>query len=648
MIYSAGSREGTFKMPADTMERDAGLPARWHRDFVAAPAIVAEVRAGVTGFARQHGAPGEVVTDIALAVSEAATNAVLHAFVDLPPGRVSVVAEPGSDCLLVRVIDEGRGMMPRSDSPGLGLGLPTMAALASSCDIREAPGGRGTEVRLVFAAPGVRGPSRDDHMGGGRFELLAEVAHLAEGGGWPGEGVERLVDLLVPAVADACTLDLLDDEGAPHRLAARVSGDRSAELSDFLANRAQRADQVELTIDALRTGDIRIIDIDRDTLRTLASDDADAERMAAMELTHWLNLPLRVGDQLLGSLGLGLGSTRAEPEEQLAFLEALAERAARGLANSRLVGELQRVRRRLERILGALAEAVTVNDEQGRVVYANPAAASLLGADSVEEVLAAAPGELADRFVITNEDGSPVGEDEFPGGRLIRGLDAPPLLTRSVLKSTGAEYWLLTKATLLDDEGLLAVSIIEDVTEAKTAERRQRFLAEAGELLASTLDYEQALAHVARLVVPTIADWCAIDLEAPDGSLDRVALAHADPDKQRHGEQLRASYPPDLSEDDGLAAVLRGGDAQLWPDISDELLVQGARDPEHLALLRELGMRSAMIVPIRVGERTIGVLSLISAESRQAFDADDLAFAQDLARRGAVAVENARPADARS
>jgi len=632
-------------MPADTQERDAALPARWHRDFVAAPAIVAEVRSGVTAFAKQHGAPGEVIVDIALAVSEAATNAVLHAFVDLPPGRVSVVAEPGNDCLLVRVIDEGRGMMPRSDSPGLGLGLPTMATLTSSCDIREAPGGRGTEV---FLAPGVRGPSREDHLSGGHFELLAEVARLAEGGGWPGEGVERLVDLLVPAVADACTLDLLDDAGAPRRVAARVDGERAAELSAFLAAREPRADQVELTMDALRSGEIRVIAIDQDELRSVARDDADAERMAAMELTHWLNLPLRVGEQLLGSIGLGLRSSRAAPKEQLAFLEALAERAARGLANSRLVGELQRVRQRLERILGVLAEAVTVNDEQGRVVYANAAAARLLGAESVEEVLAAPPGELAGRFVISKEDGSPVRADEFPGDRLIRGLDAPPLLTRSVLKSTGAEYWLLTKATLLDDEGLLAVNIIEDVTEAKSAERRQRFLAEAGDLLASSLDYQQTLAHVARLIVPTIADWCAIDLATPDGGIERVALAHADPDKQRHGEEMQRSYPPDLSKDVGVAAVLRGGDAELWADISDELLVAGARDPEHLALLRELGMRSAMIVPMRAGKRTTGALTLVSAESRRAFDADDLVFAQDLARRGAVAVENARRIDTRS
>ncbi len=598
------------------------------------------MRGAVTTFARHHGATDRALGDIALAVSEAATNAVLHAYVDLPPGRISVTAEPGRDCLVVRVIDDGRGMMPRSDSPGLGLGLPTMATLTSSCDIREAPGGQGTEVRLVFAVPGVRGPSTAE--AGESFELLAEVSRLAESGGWPGEGVERLVDLLVPAIADACTLDLMGEGGEPRRLAARVSGDRGPELSAFLAARSPRTDQVDRTLETLRAGELRIIEIDAQSLGALAHDSRDAEAMAAMQLAYWLNLPLRAGDQLLGSLGLGLRGSRTAPAEQLALFEALAERAARGLANTQLVGELQRTRLRLERILGALAEAVTVNDAGGRVVYANPAAARLLGAASVEELVAAEPGELAARFLISREDGSPVATEHLPGHRLLSGLAAEPLLTRSVLRETGQEYWLLTKATLLDDEGLLAVNIIEDVTEAKTAELRQRFLAEAGERLASSLDYGQTLAHVAGLTVPVLADWCAIDVVGADAGLERVALVHFDPDKRREGERLAERYPPDLEQDSGLGALLRGGGPQLYPDITDEMLVAGAVDDEHLALLRALGMRSLMLLPMRIGERTIGALTLVTAESRRAFTAADLAFAQDIARRAALAVENAR------
>ena len=142
-------------MPTTASDR-ALAPARWQREFAAEPVIVGEVRRGVAAFARAHGASEDALDNLSLAVSEATTNAVIHALVGRPPGRVSVIAEPGEGCVLVRVLDDGRGMTPRADSPGIGLGLTLMASMATRCDIREGPSGRGTEVRMVFAAAGVR------------------------------------------------------------------------------------------------------------------------------------------------------------------------------------------------------------------------------------------------------------------------------------------------------------------------------------------------------------------------------------------------------------------------------------------------------------------------------------------------------------
>ena len=386
----------------------------------------------------------------------------------------------------------------------------------------------------------------------------------------------------MPRVADACTLDVVDEAGAPRRLAAHYEGPAGPEAAAFLAARQPTREQIDLTIAQLREGRPRVITVlDDEALRSLAHDDAEAERLAAMELRHWINLPLLVADRLLGSLGLGLAPSRPSPDEQLPFFEALAERAARGLANTQLIAELRRTRQRLERILGSLAEAVTVHDEDGRLVYANPAAATLLGAESIDELLAAEPGELAARFIITREDGTPVLERDLPGQRLLAGEEAPQLLTRSVVRSTGREYWLLTKATRLDDGGTLAINIIEDVTEAKTAERRERFLSQAGALLGSTLDYERTLQHVARLLVPALADWCVLDLVEEGGGLQRVALAHGDPEKRRLADELHERYPPDLAADEGLAAVLRTGEPMLVPVVTDEMLAAGARDAEH-------------------------------------------------------------------
>jgi PAS domain S-box-containing protein len=324
---------------------------------------------------------------------------------------------------------------------------------------------------------------------------------------------------------------------------------------------------------------------------------------------------------------------------------ALAVVAARARERaSALAVELRGTQARLDGILGSLGEAVTVHDERGKTVYVNEAAVTLLGSPNVDDVLAAEPGELAGRFIITREDGSAVRLEDLPGRRLVAGERAPSLLTRSVRRDTGEARWLLTKATLYTDPvgGRLAINIIEDVTDAKEAELRQRFLAEAGQLLATSLDYEQTLERVARMIVPGLADWCGIEMVDQQGESHQVAVAHVDPAKVQMAHDLRRRYPPDPDAPTGVPAILRGGPAELYSDIPDELIEQAARDEEHLRLIRELGMRSAMAVPMRIGGQTLGVITLVSAESGRRFDEDDLAFVQDLALRAATAVQNAR------
>jgi PAS domain S-box-containing protein len=323
----------------------------------------------------------------------------------------------------------------------------------------------------------------------------------------------------------------------------------------------------------------------------------------------------------------------------LAVVAARAREHATALA-----GRLQATEARLDGILGSLGEAVTVHDEQGKTVYANQAAVELLGSPDVADVLKAEPGELAKRFEMTHEDGSPVALEELPGRRLVAGEAAPALLTRSVRRDTGEALWLLTKATLYEDPSgtRLAINIIEDVTEGKNVELRQRFLAEAGQLLASSLDYEQTLERVARMIVPRLADWCGIDAVDEHGDVQSVVVAHADPTKVEMAHELRRRYPPDMDAQTGLAAILRGGGAELYSEIPDEMLVAAASDDEHLRLIRALGMRSAMAVPMRIAGVTLGAITLVAAESGRRFHEADLAFAEDLALRAATAIQNAR------
>jgi PAS domain S-box-containing protein len=301
-------------------------------------------------------------------------------------------------------------------------------------------------------------------------------------------------------------------------------------------------------------------------------------------------------------------------------------------------------REQLQDMLGSLSEAVTVTDRARRMRYANQAAADLLGCESPEELLSLPLGAIFAQWDATHEDGRPMVATDVPSYKIVHGEPAEPLLTRIVHRETGEQRWRLVKAAPLRDRTgeLMAVSVIEDVTEAKEAELRQRFLAQAGSTLTSSLNFEETLQSVAQLVVPGLADWCAVDVVDSNDRLNLVAVAHADPDKVAFAREFRARYPPDPAEDSGLYGVLRSGRPELYPELPDELLEQSIQDREQLESIRALGMRSVMLIPMDVGGRTIGVLTMVSAESHRAFDEDDLVFAGDLARRAATAVENAR------
>ena len=174
------------------------------------------------------------------------------------------------------------------------------------------------------------------------------------------------------------------------------------------------------------------------------------------------------------------------------------------------------------------------------------------------------------------------------------------------------------------------------------AESATAFLSEAGRTLASSLDYELTLTQVARLAVPTIADWCVIDMvDEQGGGLRRLAVAHVDPDKVRFALDLSRRYPARPDHPAGPHHVVRTGQPELVPEVTDALLEANAQDEEHLALLREVGFSSYMCVPLRARGTVLGVITCVAAESGRRFGTRDLALLEDLARTAAVAVDNA-------
>jgi signal transduction histidine kinase len=181
----------------------------------------------------------------------------------------------------------------------------------------------------------------------------------------------------------------------------------------------------------------------------------------------------------------------------------------------------------------------------------------------------------------------------------------------------------------------------KDITARRHAEEAAIYLSRATEILSSSLDYEDTLERFAHLVVPRLADWCAVDVLDEAGARRQLAVAHVDPEKVRWARELNRRYPPDPTAVTGVPNVLRTGRPELYDEVTDEMLVASAVDEEHLRIIRQLGLRSAMIVPLRAHERTIGTLTLISAESGRRYGQPDLDLALELARRAALAVDNA-------
>jgi len=288
---------------------------------------------------------------------------------------------------------------------------------------------------------------------------------------------------------------------------------------------------------------------------------------------------------------------------------------------------------------------VTIRDRSGEILYANRAAVGSMGFETYEQLHSRPSRAVMGDYVVEDEHGRPLTLDDVPSMRLVHDEPAEPLLMRAVNRASGQARWhLLKSAPLRDRRGRVtaAVTVIEDVTAVKDAEMRMRMLAESGRILASSLDYEQTLQNVAKLAVPALADWCAVDLIDEDLKREHVITTHRDPAKREIARQLRALQPQELDPGGAVSRVVATGASELFAEISDEQLTTAARTQAHLEVLRELQMRSAMIVPLRVPQRTIGVMTLATAESQRRLGQEDLELAEQLGRRAAVAVENSR------
>jgi PAS domain S-box-containing protein len=443
--------------------------------------------------------------------------------------------------------------------------------------------------------------------------------------------LDEVAGLAVPDMADLCTIDLLDQDGALDGVIVRSTDPRAAD--DLREQRRlaplDSAGEHPVAV-AARTGEPLLLpemaDVD---LRRYAASPQHLALMQRLRYRSAIIVPLSARARTLGVLSLLRFATDVPyDDEDFSVARDLARRAALAVDNARLFGELQRAEAQLETILQNLSEAVTVQDASGELVYANQAAADIMGAASPEELLAAPVSEITARYWQFTEAGDPFPPEAYPGRRALAGERPDPVVLRQVDRATHEERWVRLSATPIAIAGTgehLAVTVTDDITDVVHITRRQRFLASATKLLASSLNVEATIEKVAWALVPDFADWCAVHVPDDRGRLRRMAVADLDVAEPERFEALAAD----------LLARTPLGESGLDDVTLDE------SSPDSVA--------SVAVVPLVFpGDEARGAITLVSAGRGRRLSLADLALMEEIGRRAGVAIANARVHEARS
>ena len=301
-------------------------------------------------------------------------------------------------------------------------------------------------------------------------------------------------------------------------------------------------------------------------------------------------------------------------------------------------------RERLEVVLGNMTEGVTIMSRDGRVVFANAAAARLTGAASADALVAEAPGEARARFHIFGDDRMPIRPEELPGRRAFAGEGVAEAVLRFHPVEGGAERVAFVRAVPVRDESdavEYVINFFRDVTDARRRSDRDAFVAEAGAVLGSTLDVQTTLRTVAELAVPGLFDHCAVHLVA-DERLECVASVYGDPSTTALARRMFELYPPTLRDETGAGRVARTGEPEVLREVTEADLAAAARAPEHLELLHAVAPRASAAVPIEARGQTLGVLTVAVLDAHRELADADVELAEAVARAAASAIENAR------
>lgn len=471
--------------------------------------------------------------------------------------------------------------------------------------------------------------------------------------------VKRVAQLLVPEVADWCGIDILQPDGSTRQL---TSGMDEPELEAFLltmrARYREQSDQSHGTHAAL-TDNRAVLMRDASQAPMIPLDEAEQVLYERLAVQSYMIVPLIARNRTLGALTLiSRRPERLYGEVDLAFAEHLARRFALAIDNARLYDEAEQSLALLDTLFDTAPVGLGFFDTKLRYERVNDALADINGVPAQEhigktiaEVVEDPDGSVTAQLQGVIDTGVPLTDIEVsvetkrhPGEQHLYAVSYYPVRNpeREII-GVGAVIQDITERRRAEIELARALDRErESRATAEKAERDARFLAEASALLDASLDYETTLQNVARFISAQMADWCGIEMVEQTGAFRSVAVAHRDPSKVQFARDIQQRYPPDPNAPTGVPNVLRTGKAELYAEIPSELIEQAAVDEEHLRLIRQLELHSVMIVPMVARGRTLGAITFVSAESGRSFDEADLQLAEELARRAAMAVDNAR------
>ncbi|HUQ98121.1 MAG TPA: ATP-binding protein [Gemmatimonadaceae bacterium] len=365
-------------------------------------------------------------------------------------------------------------------------------------------------------------------------------------------------------------------------------------------------------------------------LLNLAFSRSLAERDAVNQKLKEVNDDLEVQSEQLEMQAVEMESQAAELEATAEDLRSTNDALSRTTKTAEDARDLaDRSRAQLEGVLEHLPDAASVYDANWRWTYVNPAAKRDLRTAGVDP------------------DGV-IGKTLWEELPQLKGMELERRMRDAAASQTvleNEEYFPAIDAwveTTIVPVGDAVMTFTRDITRRKREAEGAKLLSDASTVLASTLDYEETLEAVARLAVGELADWCTVDLVDDEGGIRQVVVSHIDPDKIKWAKELGRRYPPDYSAATGVGQVIRTGQPEIYPEISEEMLAAGAQDEEHLRITRELQIKSAIVVPMGARGRTLGALTLISSEKGRRYGDDDLTLAVELATRAAIAIDNAQ------